>query len=610
MKTKAKKLLATVACILFGYSMPPTVYAQSTVVLSRPVKGFFDPGPLPSANNNIAAASLADVPLEIFTLTSRGGSNKVTKVKVAIPPGVVRPKSLRMARKTLTGLTDIGTRTMTSGIQEYEFLMPGIQGDVLQNKTYTYVLRGSYDTAAFGLNLPEGEYSRVQIVSVKFLPAAGGAEQIMIPSPAFYTPEQRFYRATANWSLLSPATIEKTVESGMTTRMTVTFPLKAVVSGADIAAPKASDFVIIGCIGREAFPCAVSGLTIQPSEARLSDGSISDLTVKAELPLQGGGLADRSGMVTFRIVQINWATEGQDSFEVEQSWGLEAISAYATEPLKGSLPPTNMVEARVPLISHKLYGEITSVKEPDGYGFVGQLVGEGKAIHIVPTQPNGLRRVVFPQFTAARAQMMQIDVDMSLDDMVPHIIAPSDIAADSRDTMVEFPLENVVKETENGHVRSVRFEIVLGGLRMYGLAERTGNRSSLVRFRWEPGKSLSTSGSIGETLDLLDLSGSLPPVAPATGMALPQRFPFGMYTGIKTGAKFILYEVESLPEAMIVEASENLVDWLPINGYALERMAPNSANAAWRGDVVIDLDTLPAGLLGKPTMFFRMKVRN
>lgn len=217
MKTNTQRVFAFMACIIFGAA---SAHAESTLTLSRPAKTFTNPGPLESTNSrNNVAASLADVPLEIFTLTSKGGGNNVTKVKVAIPSGVVRPISIRMARQVQGGFIDVGTLPVTAGVHEYEFSMPGIQGQVPENAIRTYVIRGSFDQTAFGLVTPHGDFCRVQIMSAKFIPTAGGAEQTLIPFPAFFTPEQRFFRATANWSLASPATVEKTVESGVTTRM-------------------------------------------------------------------------------------------------------------------------------------------------------------------------------------------------------------------------------------------------------------------------------------------------------------------------------------------------------------------------------------------------------
>jgi hypothetical protein len=591
MKTHIMSIFALAALLLLTSSV--SAYADSMLSLGRPTT------PLGSANyRSNAPSGLVDAPLEVLSIFSTGGPSTVLKVKLAIPPGSIRPTQIYMGRQTQTGMIDIGRMPLDSD-RTVEFTMPGVQGAISEGSSKTYSIRASFDSGSFGTGTVSGDFCRIQVVSVQYTTALGN--QVVYTSPVpFFGPEHRWFPATAKWTLTGTPSITKVMDGDVLSKMTATFQLRVAVSGNDIVIPQTGDVTVLGCVGRESLICPLSGLTVIPSVTRISDGSTANMTLTADLPPEEGDF-DRSGIVTFKIAQINWAVEGgANPFKVEQTWGLESFRTTTVETLTASAHPP--VSSRLPDVSHQTFEEITSILSPDAAGFPGQLVSETGVLIFTSTQPNGLHRVVFPQTTPNLAQIMQVDMDMTSDDMVPHILAPADLSVDSRVTLVEYPVLNLVRDQAGDKVIALRFEVLLGGQRMYGIAKRTGDRSCHVNFYWGNG---SAHGIPGASLDMLDLSASLPPVVPATGTARPQRFKFGNLEYLRKDVTGFSMTADLLPFATVVEVSSDLSTWhavVPV----LSQLQPSRVDVGYLVDVRVDHDKLPLALQSAPAVYFRL----
>ncbi len=598
MKTsQIRRVLAFVAMLLFGtYS---AARADSTLSIERPTTLT----PLVSTNYRTSAAALMNVSLEAISLHSVGGPSTVKKVKIKVMDAATRPSSVFIGPQTQSGVIEANRQTLApDGTAEFSL---GNYGAIADDLPRTYVIKAEFDPASLGNN-PNGDFCRIQVLSVEYTTALGN-QAVCIPSMPWIGPEHRFYPVVANWTLVSAPTTSRT-STPFGTRIDATFKLRATVAGGDVLKPVTKDVIVIATIGRETVLCDTSAFTVVPSSVRITSGSTGTVTVTAQLPLDDPSsvMFQREGIVQFKVAQINWAVEGTNAFSVAQTWGLEKFVTTPSESITADIRPP--VRSRLPSVSPELWEDIAALSAPDATGFSGQVVSEGGVLHITPTRPNKANRVVFPQANSAAAGIMQAEVDMTVDSMVPRITVPYVDEETEQVGMIGHPVENVQNQTEAGKTVAVRFEVLIGGLRMYGVARRTGDRSCLLNFYWPDQGEQGAYGIPGQNLDLLDLSGSLPPVPPATGKAYPPRFRFGNFDYLTKDAQGFRMLADLLPQATVIEASSDLAIWQEVNP-VLSQLQPHADDVAYSASLRMDQTGLPPALRAARSVYFRLRLR-
>jgi hypothetical protein len=603
MKTKTMPILLAVMGFLLSRMTIMTASAESSLSLSRPMN-------FPtSVGNAVATTSGSTLTMLGFSLTASGGPATPWGIWFVCLSGSAMPNRLQLFRNPgQSGELLISEITLTSvpsipsvGV---EFFMPISQTQRLainSGATAVYALKARYTTPA--PNAPA--YGMVALTGVDYKTDKGTAMHLNLPSPMIGN-ELHLYPVAATWTQVQPATVD-------IDRSIVTFYNRVAVDAGMIETPK--QFAVLGCIGRDTFMCQVIDISVSPYMDTVPAGSTVRIYVTAKIPdeiLQEAPFA-RSGLVTFRLAQINWAQMGGTA--VEQTWGLETWKTDAPALLTSSKP---MVGSWAMPIGYKLWEKIPALQAPNLYGFAGQVVSEGGAIHIRQMNANNIRRVVFPADGPNRASMLQVDANVTPDDIVPHIFAPTDPSSDDYDSFVEKVVSNVrhQKVDDEGQIIGTTFDVTVGGLVMHGKMCRTGNYSCIVTMHWGEG---SAAGYPGEFEDILDLSGSLPPMAPATGPAHPRRFEFGMtdYSMVPFGPSgtggYANISVNSLHAATLIQGSTDLKNWFAvpaaIDPSSLKPM-PSKDGIAPSGlsmsmTYKVRLAELPEGLKDRESVFFR-----
>ncbi len=592
-----RRVLAFVAVLLFATRS--AARADSTLSLERPTSLT----PLVSTNYRTSAAALMNVSLEAISLHSVGGPSVAKKVKIKVLDAATRPTSVFIGPQTQSGVIEANRQALApDGTAEFTL---GNYGAIADDLPRTYVIKAEFDPASLGNN-PNGDFCRIRVLSVEYVTALGN-QAVCIPSTPWIGPEHRFYPVVANWTLVTLPTTSRT-STPFGTRIDATFRLRATVAGGDILKPVTKDVIVIATMGRDSVLCDTSAVTVVPSSTRITNGSTGTVTVTAQLPLDDPSsvMYQREGIVQFKIVQINWAVEGANAFSVAQTWGLEKFVTTPSESIIADIRPP--VRSRLPSVSPKVWEDITALSAPDATGFSGQVVSEGGMLHITPTRPNKTYRVVFPQAGSAAAGMMQAEIDMTADSMVPRILVPYADEETDQVGMIGHPVENVQNQTEAGKTVAVRFEVLIGGLRMYGVARRTGDRSCLLNFYWPDHGEPGAYGIPGQNLDLMDLSGSLPPVPPATGKAYPPRFRFGNFDSMRKDAQGFHASADLLPQATVVEVSSDLASWQEINP-VLSQFQPHADDVGYTAYVRVDQTALPPVLQAARSVYFRLRLR-
>ncbi len=613
MKTKLKASIALIAMALL--TSLGQASADSSLVLWRQEI----PGVTSSVNvstNTVDHPFGVNIDMVTFKLTAKNGSATPKKITVKVLPGSTVPTRIRLFRNP--GVSERLLSEVSSPVgPDVELTISASQAAAISDgSTATYFVRATYA----GVGSPGsayGNYGMIGITSVDYT-TSGGAAVHLTPSAPFVGTEQRMFPVAATWSLSgTPSVATANGPDGQTSTMEATFPLRVTVEGGEVDVPKPSDFAIVARIGRDVVPCVVTGATPNPLVSSVDSAYSVRISVTARIPF--GSFVEspfaRSGQVVFEVVQINWTAKGTTPFTAEQSWGLEAFrTSPATLRVAG-----DSVKGRVPPIGFKLWEKMTELSLPDATGYPGQVVSEGGKILISSTNPNQVRRVVFPVADGPnKAQMLQVNADITQAGMVPHIFAPSDPEGDNYSSLVEYGIQDVAEVTnDEGRVVQVDFSVNVSGMEMYGVMRRTGNYSALVTMYWGNG---CAQGIPGEHLDLLDLSGSLPPVAPATGKAYDRRFKFALTSCSMTpgqprqdggegtiGGKYNLFVVTE-PMATFVQGSTDLRHWETVPS-ACEDLVQNPADSNWIGVMRVPLDSLPASFQGSDKVYFRPALR-
>lgn len=490
-----------------------------------------------------------------FDVSSPDEPRKMTQVKLRIPDSARLPDGLYLldgdTQLAVFGSPDSSTRIAT---------LEGFVLDIPAGTTKTLTIKADF----FG-GADTGTYGQVGVVSATYTTAAN-AVATATPAARLVSKEQRIFRPmSANVRVAETPTAveERDQATGELTSVYGHYVIEFAPEGGDLSMPTADDFVVIGRIGRDEVPCTVS--ILGGAISQINNGTTYNVEIAARIPMTIPGTYQRSGAVSFRLCQVTWRNfASSPSITVPQTWGLANVNTLVTASLPKGDPETLVTTARMPKVTPKLYDEITAAQQPDSDGFMPQLKSEG-GVFMIDASPNRQKTLVFPAFvpvgqdTRIIGQLAMVDLVVNSSTMTPSFRAPANLSADSRDNLIDYPVQNISRIPTTGQDTVANFEVVLGTLRVQGRALRKSASTAVMQFYWDC--EIGQTSSAGQFLDCLDIS-----AADAIGNApgRPMRFSVGIGQVSKDASSFRL-NVTGAPGAFLVQTSRDLMSWSPVS---------------------------------------------